>query len=152
MTAVVVIRHYKERLAKCSLQPLVGREGYRFLRSEPGFAYDATGHTLLGLEGEVISPADEDRPLLILDGTWRYLPVMVDQLRGEPVRRTLPAQLQTAYPRVSKLYADPNRGLASVEALYAALCLLGKPDPTVLQGYRWAQEFLAANQQALHSR
>ena len=145
MNRVVVIRHHRERVAKCSLQPLVGRPGFRFLEAGPEFSFDAGGHTLLGLGGEVIGPADSGRPLLLLDGTWRYLPAMERQLRGAPCRRTLPAGLRTAYPRTSKLFADPARGLASVEALYAALRLMGLPADTLLDGYRWKEEFLARN-------
>ena len=55
------------------------------------------------------------------------------------------APLVTAYPRRSRLFADPAQGLASVEALYAALAILGRPRPELLEGYRWASEFLRAN-------
>ena len=40
------------------------------------------------------------------------------------MRRALPSGIKTAYPRVSKVFADPSAGLASVEALYAALLIL----------------------------
>jgi pre-rRNA-processing protein TSR3 len=51
----------------------------------------------------------------------------------------------TAYPRRSRTFTDPERGLASIEALFAALALLGEPRRELLDGYRWAAEFLAAN-------
>jgi pre-rRNA-processing protein TSR3 len=53
--------------------------------------------------------------------------------------------LVTAYPRKSKLFEDPERGLASVEALYAALALLGEQRQELLANYRWARTFLALN-------
>jgi pre-rRNA-processing protein TSR3 len=56
----------------------------------------------------------------------------------------LPA-LATAYPRKSRTFSDPEQGLASVEALYAALFLLGDARPELLEGYRFAERFLAAN-------
>jgi len=53
--------------------------------------------------------------------------------------------VQTAYPRVSKTYDDPAGGLATVEALYAAYRLLGRPTEGLLDHYRWAEEFLRRN-------
>ena len=52
---------------------------------------------------------------------------------------------KTAYPRVSKLGTDPDNGLASIEALYLAYHILGRPTEGLLDHYRWAAEFLAAN-------
>ena len=66
------------------------------------------------------------------------------RIDGQPLRRRVPA-LRTAYPRASKVFADPAQGLASVEALYAALWILGQPRPELLEGYRWRAEFLALN-------
>jgi pre-rRNA-processing protein TSR3 len=56
-------------------------------------------------------------------------------------------RLVSAYPRRSKIAQDPSEGLASVEALYAAICLLEGPRPELLANYRWRDEFLAANPQ-----
>jgi pre-rRNA-processing protein TSR3 len=53
--------------------------------------------------------------------------------------------LVIAYPRKSKVAVDPEDGLASVEALYAAVTLLEGPRPELLAEYRWAKDFLAAN-------
>ena len=58
--------------------------------------------------------------------------------------RRLPP-LATAYPRRSRTFEDPDAGLASVEALYAALHILSGPDPELLANYRWAASFLALN-------
>ena len=52
--------------------------------------------------------------------------------------------LRTAYPRVSKVFSDPD-GLATIEALYAALKFSGSPDPTVLKGYPFAKKFIEIN-------
>ena len=46
-------------------------------------------------------------------------------------------------PRVSKVFDDPDRGLASIEALYVARRLLGDDDRDLLHGYHWKDEFLA---------
>ena len=51
----------------------------------------------------------------------------------------------TAYPRVSKLGTDPDNGLASIEALYIAYRLLGRPTVGLLDHYHWTGAFLTAN-------
>ncbi|MBM4061054.1 MAG: hypothetical protein FJ265_08150 [Planctomycetes bacterium] len=137
-----VIRHGKERIAKCSLRFLHGRPEITFLRAKPGFTFDATGFLLLAVDAVPLSAADAGRPLLLLDSTWRWLPQLLACLTGEPVRRSIPAGLQTAYPRASKLFEDPAAGLASVEALYVARRILGDDDETLLEGYHWKRRFL----------
>lgn len=140
---VVVIRHPKERIAKCSLRFLHEREGMTFYKATKDFRFDATGYLLLAADAPVLSPADAGHPLLLLDSTWRYLPQLAACVDGEPVRRSLPRAVRTAYPRVSRVFEDPANGLASVEALYAALRMLGHEDASLLDGYRWKDEFLA---------
>jgi len=58
MIPTVVIRHPKERISKCSLEPLRGRPDVHFFKGRPDFRFDATGFVLLHTEGEVITPAD----------------------------------------------------------------------------------------------
>ena len=138
-----VIRHPKERIAKCSLRFLHERPEMRFFKAKPGFRFDADGFTLLAVDAPVLTPADAGRPLLLLDSTWRLLPAVEAAVAGNPVRRSIPGGIATAYPRVSKNFADPTAGLASVEALYVARLLLGDDDPSLLDGYHWRDEFLA---------
>lgn len=139
----VVIRHPRERKSKCSLQPLRNRPDLRFLTAREGFSFDATGYVLLSLDAPVLSPADAPFPLLLLDSTWRLLPRLERAITGDPLRRSLPARLRTACPRVSKIAPDPPRGLASVEALYAARLLQDRPRAGLLDHYRWREHFLA---------
>ena len=145
MTAIptTVIRHAKERIAKCSLRFLHARPEMTFLRSKPGFLFDATGFTLLAVDAPPLSHADAGRPLLLLDSTWRWLPQLMACVRGTPVPRSIPGGLKTAYPRTSKVFEDPAAGLASIEALYVARRILGDDDPTLLDGYHWKEPFLA---------
>lgn len=138
----VIIRHHKERKSKCSLQPLTGRPDLRFLNARPGFSFDASGYILLDLDAPVLTRDDARLPVLLLDSTWRLLPQLLNCLAGSPVRRSLPPQLETAYPRTSKISPDPVRGLASVEALYAARYLQGRPTDGLLDHYRWKHPFL----------
>lgn len=137
-----VIRHPKERIAKCSLRFLHGRPEMTFLRARPGFLFDATGFLLLAVDAPPLTPADADHPLLLLDSTWRWLPQVRGCVTGAPIERSIPGALRTAYPRTSKVFEDPAGGLASIEALYVARRLLGDDDPTLLDGYHWKEEFL----------
>ncbi|MDP6964000.1 MAG: hypothetical protein QGF46_07535, partial [Planctomycetota bacterium] len=88
--------------------------------------------TLLHPEGEPLTSADDDRPLLLVDSSWRDLPRMLATVRGDLKLRCLPKNLQTAYPRKSKTFEDPETGLASIEALHAATIYLGRRDDTLL--------------------
>jgi pre-rRNA-processing protein TSR3 len=141
MIPITVIRHPKERRSKCSLRPLEARAEMTFYRARPDWTLDVSGFTILALGAPELSPADAGRPLLLLDSTWRLLPQLETCLRGEGIRRTLPA-VPTAYPRVSKITVDPSRGLASVEALYLAKLMLGERDDSILAEYYWAENFM----------
>ena len=141
---VVVIRHPKERISKCSLRTLHDRPEITFYRAHKTFTFDATGHVLLAVDAPTLSPADAGCPLLLLDSTWRLLPSVQSHVTGEPILRSIPEELaHTCYPRASRFGDDPTRGLASVEALYLAKRLLGEDDPSLLDGYHWKDEFLS---------
>ena len=86
--------------------------------------------------------ADSARPLLLLDATWRLLEDMQGAIVGTPVRRSIPAGVATAYPRISRYGSDPAAGLASVEALFVARAMLGFWEPELLDEYHWADGFL----------
>ena len=140
---VWVIRHPKERIAKCSLRHLHGRMGFAFLKASPNSSFDVSGCLLLDLDAPTLTEQDAaNQPLIILDSTWRLLPQLTQRLTGTPLRRSLPANIRTAYPRTSKIIPDPAEGLASVEAIYTARRILGEDDPTVLEGYYWKETFL----------
>ena len=138
-----VIRHPKERISKCSLRFLHDRPEMTFLRGKPGMEFVATGFLLLAVDAPALSLEDAGRPLLLLDSTWRWLAQLEACVVGEPIRRSIPGGLRTAYPRVSKVFDDPAGGLASIEALYVARKLLGDDDPQLLDGYHWQDDFLA---------
>jgi pre-rRNA-processing protein TSR3 len=153
----LVLQDYRENRRKCTLTALQGREDFSFLRlgipsrSSPDVRLGPG--ILLHMAGAPLSL--EDRPLLdagrlmVIDATWARAAVVFRRLeapaRGEWVLRSLPREIVTAYPRVSKLYEDPRGGLASVEALFAATVVLEESIPGLLAGYPWAGEFLRAN-------
>lgn len=144
---VVIVRLRKESPKKCSLTALRRRKepGYRWIHCEAGDPIEVGEATLLHPEGELIGAADAARPLLLVDASWRDLPRVLRGLRGTLHRRSLPIGLRTAYPRVSASFDDPAAGLASIEALHAALALLGRRDDRLLAGYHWAEDWLRGN-------
>jgi pre-rRNA-processing protein TSR3 len=141
---VLIVRDPREAAAKCSLTPLRGLPGIRFVSYDPDRRVDAGRRIRLDPDGEPLGPGDRGLPLLVVDCAWRRVPALLATIDGELLPRRLPP-LATAYPRRSKLFSDPERGLASVEALYAASLLLGSPRPELLERYRWAREFLERN-------
>ena len=88
--------------------------------------------------------ADADRGLLVLDGTWRWVEPMERLTASVPVRSLPP--LVTAYPRSSKVKDDPEGGLATIEAIYAAYRLLGRDTTALLDHYHWGEQFVELNQ------
>ena len=144
MPHVLVLRDPRESTAKCSLTPLRGAPGIRFVDYHPERRVDAGERIHLHPDGDELTAADRGRDLLLIDCSWRRVPQLARTVDGTLHRRRLP-RLVTAYPRRSRTFADPGEGLASVEALVAALAVLGEPRPEWLEGYRWRAEFLAAN-------
>jgi pre-rRNA-processing protein TSR3 len=145
---ILIVRDPRESAAKCSLTPLRGAEGVRFVSFAKGRRVDVGERILLDPEGEPLTRADAGLGLLLIDCSWRRVASVSATVDGELVRRRLPA-LATAYPRRSKTFVDPSEGLASIEALYAATVILGEPRLELLDGYRWRDEFLARNAEAL---
>ena len=141
---ILILRDPRESPAKCSLTPLRGLPGVRFVTYDRERRLAAGPRLLLHPEGPELSAADRGRDLLLIDCAWRRVPQLLSSVDGDLIHRRLPP-LVTAYPRRSKTFVDPAQGLASVEALYAACALLGTPRPDFLAAYRWADAFLAAN-------
>ena len=141
---VTVIRHPRENLKKCSLRHLHGRADFEFFKATENFLFDAGGFILLEIGAPPITPADGGKPILLLDSTWFLLPRIRAKIFGDFISRSLPPTVKTAYPRVSKMHSDPD-GLATVEALYAALKAIGDPDRSILDGYHFAEKFLEIN-------
>ncbi len=102
----VIVVHPRERRSKCSVEPLRGRDGIVFCTFPHPVPIDIAGYVRLGIGGPVLSEADRDRGLLLLDGTWRLAARMEPFYQHLEVR-SLPL-VQTAYPRKSEVYADPR--------------------------------------------
>lgn len=138
----IIVVHPRERRAKCTVQVLRNRSGFRFFK-HPRFPTDLSGYVRLGLGGPLLSDADVESGLLILDGTWRWVEPMERLVATIPVRSLPP--LTTAYPRSSKVSENPEGGLATIEALYAAYRLLGRDTTGLLDHYYWGDQFVAQN-------
>lgn len=141
---ILILRDPRESTKKCSLTPLRGMKGVRFVNYAPDRRLDATGRLLLHPDGEEFQAEDLGKGLFLIDCAWRRVPGLMRTVDGAPLLRRLPP-LATAYPRKSATFEDPARGLASVEALYAAACHLYGPHPELLEQYRWREEFLELN-------
>jgi len=141
---VLILRDPRESTKKCSLTPLRGTPGVRLVNYHPERRLEAAGRVLLDPDGELLTAEDAGRGLFLIDCAWRRVPQLLRSVDGEPLRRRLP-ELATAYPRKSSTFEDPATGLASIEALYAAVCLLQGPRPELLASYPWRDEFLAKN-------
>lgn len=139
--------HPKERRSKCTVEPLRGKSDFVFWKFPHGGTEPLENYVRLGIGGPLLSPADADRGLLVLDGTWRLAKRMLPDFQHLPVR-TLPAW-QSAYPRTSKLFEDPASGLSTIEAIFAAFHILGRPTAGLLDAYHWRDEFLRLNAQRI---
>ena len=139
----VIVVHPRERRAKCSVEPLRGRDDFCFVTFPQPVNIDLRKYVQLGIGGPELSAADSNCGLLLLDGTWRLAQRMAPFFQHIPVR-SLP-MTRTAYPRRSQVFSDPAEGLATIEALYAALRILKRNTAGLLDHYYWKQQFLELN-------
>ncbi|HKI30336.1 MAG TPA: hypothetical protein VKA46_00495 [Gemmataceae bacterium] len=139
----IIVRHPRENPRKCSILPLRGRSDLVFLTYPVKEPPPLDGYVRLAADGPELAAADVAKGILLLDGSWRWADSMTRTFLDVPARSL--HGWKTAYPRVSKLGTDPDNGLASVEALFVAYHLLGRPTNGLLDHYRWAEEFLRLN-------
>ena len=142
----IILRHKRENLKKCSLRGLEQRKDMVFLTYPSclmtGLIPDLTGYCVLTLDAPVLSLEDAHLGLFLIDGTWRYAEKMAKSVQGPYICRSLPSHFRTAYPRRQLDCPDPERGLASVEALYLAYSILGRNTEGLLDNYHWKEQFL----------
>jgi pre-rRNA-processing protein TSR3 len=139
----VVVRHPNEKAEKCSIWPLRHRADFLFLTHPVKALPPLEGYVRLAADGPDLSAKDAESGLLLLDSSWRRLGKMSRPFLDVPPRSL--HGYRTAYPRRSKRFDDPENGLASVEALFVAYHILGRPTDRLLEHYRWADEFLRSN-------
>ena len=142
-----------ESAAKCTIRPLRGTPGLVFHPWPPRRPSDLPPPDALVLAPDAppLTPADSAHPLVLLDASWRHTARMLRHLQQTSpaplALRSIPSGWKTAYPRHSKTHEDPTAGLATVEALYAALITIHSPlqTPALLSHYPFAPQFLALN-------
>jgi len=139
----IIVRDTHENPRKCSVWPLRGLSGLVFLTYPLKERPPLENYIRLAADGPELSAADAAHGVLLLDGSWRWADRMARAFLDVPPRSL--HGYCTAYPRVSKQGTDPDNGLASVEALYLAHHILGRPLAGLLDHYRWATEFLGVN-------
>lgn len=139
----VVIRDEHENPRKCSILPLRGRPDMVFYHYPLKQLPLLEGYVRLAADGPVLSPEDAGSGILLLDASWSWAQPMNRFFAHVPARSL--HGFQSAYPRVSKRGDDPANGLATVEALYVAYRILGRPTDGLLAHYHWRQAFLDLN-------
>ena len=102
---VLILRDPKESAHKCSLTPLRGLPDIRFVEHRAERRIDAAGRILLHAEGELLSAADADSSLFLIDCSWRRVTKLQARVDGDPVLRRLPPLLLQAIPRHALIIA-----------------------------------------------
>lgn len=146
--ATLIVRHRRENLKKCSLRGLETHSDFIFTRYPKPNLPPLDGYMILSLDAPRLTKADAECGLVILDGTWRYAERMYANIPelSQLKKRSLPSSLVTAYPRRQDDCQNPDRGLASIEAIYAAYAILGRDTAGILDLYHWKDDFLNKNQ------
>lgn len=145
----IIFRHRKENLKKCSLRGLEPRKDLLFFSYPLKNIPPLDGYIHLSLSAPPLSIEERDAGLLLLDSTWKYEQGMRKSVPDFVEKRSIPECFVTAYPRKQTACEDPEKGLASVEALFLAHLLMGKDTTGLLENYYWKESFLRINEQAL---
>lgn len=152
MKPTLILRHRRENLKKCSLRGLEGKPGFQFYSYPNGELPSLQDYLVLTMDAPLLTKEDASYGLLLIDSLWRYSEKMlrfVEQKASAQgvhlIRRTLPNGYRTAYPRRQLDCSEPDRGLASIEALYIAFHLLQWPTQGLLDHYHWKEPFLQIN-------
>lgn len=144
----VVIRHRLENLKKCTLRGLETRTDFVFISYPYQTLPVLSDYVILSLDAPPLTEADCESGLLVLDATWRYAKQMFEPLKARPdfIYRSLPGHYRTAYPRRQQDCPDPDRGLASIEAIYLSYLILKRDPSGLIDNYYWKEKFLSSNQ------
>ena len=143
----IILRHKKENLKKCSLRGLEGRDDMKFYTYPKTLPENLDNYILLTIDAEELSEKDKNLGLFLIDGTWNLATKMEKFLSNYSnlKKRSLPKNLKTAYPRIQTGCLDPERGLASIEALYAAYKILKRPTVGLMDSYYFKEKFYELN-------
>ena len=141
----VVVRHTRENLKKCSLRGLELRPDFLFFTYPLQIPIELKNYIYLCVDGPPLSPADFGKGLFVIDATWRLAYKMEKSLQNHlstMEKRSIPTSFTTAYPRRQDDCLEPGKGLASIEAIYAAYEIMGRSTEGLLENYYWKNDFL----------
>jgi len=143
----IIYRHRKENKKKCTLSPLENREDIIFFKYPKDILSDLFGYIILTINAPILTIKEKERPIFLIDATWRYSKKMLDSLPNKEklIYRSIPKIYKSAYPRKQTDCPDPTRGLASIEALFLANYILKRKTDGLLDNYHWKDEFLKIN-------
>lgn len=144
----IIVQHRKENKKKCSLQYLKEHSNIPFHIYPNTPLPNLNKHILLTLDAPVLTFADRNKGICLLDATWRYAEKIHNfVVTNYPniTRRSLPRSCKTAYPRKQTSCTHPESGLASLEALFLAYLILQRDSLFLLDGYIWKESFLSLN-------
>lgn len=134
---------------KCTILPLAYRTDFLILRPGRGeIIAPLTGDLLLHPDGELFNEMSDAgiTRLSVIDSNWKWLPHLLGRVeRPLPKLARIPPGFETAYPRKSKIYSDPDGGLATIEAIFIAAAFLGHWDETLFDKYHFGPAFLEMN-------
>ncbi len=147
---IIISRDAKQE-KKCTLHPLRGRSDFSFrTRKNPGeFAPDSI---LFFPEGEPLNKElaseikiqvakdTKELNIVLIDSRWKKTKGILDSL--PQIRRV---SLEGYVTGAVRRDPPPQGGLASVEALYLASLLFGKPDLTLFDSYHFRERFMMLN-------
>lgn len=152
----IIISRDKKIEKKCTLYPLRGRSDFSFrIKKNPG---EFTSNTILLFpEGEPLTTElvheikeqltvtnnetdTKELDIVLVDSRWKKTKGVLEKL---PQLRRI--SLEGYITGAVRRDPPPPGGLASVEALFLASLLFGKPDYTLLDNYHFRRRFLAIN-------
>lgn len=142
----VILRHQRENLKKCSLRGLETRDDFIFVTYPTGQLPSLENYILFTVDAPPLTKEDTESGFFFIDATWRLAAKMENFVLKEHTfkRRSLPVDIKTSYPRRNTDCPDPERGLATVEAIVIAYHLAGRSIEGLLDNYHWKDDFLAS--------
>lgn len=147
-----IVLDHGETANKCTVTPLRDRADFRFFSVfGQGPIGPLSASVLLHPDGQCLSQLVWREPpttIASVDCVWRRLPKILPRLSWvgqKAVLAKIPEGFLTAYPRKGLPAADPDGGLATIEALFVAAALMGHWDITLLSRYYFGRAFVERN-------
>ncbi len=146
-----IILDRQETANKCTIAPLLSRPDFRMIHVKGAAVFGPlTAHLLLHHEGKCLTQVQDSisevKGIASIDCVWSRLDGLMRRIQGDlPLFVSIPAGFQTAYPRRSAKKTDPEFGLATIEALFVAVAVLGQWDSSLFEKYYFGREFIEVN-------